>query len=129
MDKGSRGGMEGGGCRSEAQPSDPKEAVAGGALLGALPVVRPGHADAAVEQVVGGGRVAVVGGPVPVDSPQLTGRHCQKAVWLPGHHGGKLRAQFNSLVFKHTQLSWRDFKNSFPKRAHFIHDFSKDSQI
>ena len=55
------GGMGGRGCRGEAQPSDPKEAGAGGALLGALPVVRPGHADAAVERVVGGGRVAVAG--------------------------------------------------------------------
>ena len=68
MDGGSGGGMGGGGCRGEAHPSAPKEAVAGGVLLGALPVVRPGHADAAVERVVGGGCVAVAGGPVPVDS-------------------------------------------------------------
>ena len=60
--------------------------------LAARAGARPGHADAAVEQVVGGGRVAVVGGPVPVDSPQWTGPHDRKAVGLPFHHDGKLGA-------------------------------------
>ena len=81
MDGGSIGGMGGRGCRGEAHPSDPKEAVAGGALLGALPVVRPGHADAAVERVVVGGRVAVVGAPVQVDSRQWAGPRDKKGSW------------------------------------------------
>ena len=92
MGGGTIGGMGGGGCRGEAHPSAPQEAVAGGALLGALPVVRPGHADAAVERVVGGGHVAVVGGPVPVDSQQWTGPHDLQAVGLPFHHDGKVGA-------------------------------------
>ena len=92
MDGGSNGGMGGGGCRGEAQPSDPKEAGAGGALLESLPVVRLALANAAVARLVGAGLVAVVGISVPDDFPQWTGPNDLQAVGLRKNDDKRLGA-------------------------------------